>query len=78
MKTLFIIAIAIMAAVVLLCAIARPRWWRIAWAISAFISAGFAAPYLFMNVPDDYRYLVFIGLGMLMLSGVAPLAEKKD
>lgn len=78
MTALFIIAIAIMAACIVVCIAIRPHWWRIAWAISAFISAGFAAPYLFMNVPDDYRYLVFIGLGLLMLSGVAPFAEKKD
>lgn len=77
MKALFIIAIAIMAAVVLLCAVVRPRWWRVAWAIGAFLSAGFAAPYLISVTPDGYRFIVYIGLSLLLIAGVAPLAEKK-
>ena len=77
MKALFIISILILAAVVLLCAVVRPRWWRMAWAIGAFLSAGFAAPYLISVTPDDYRFLVYIGLSLLLIAGVYPSAEKK-
>lgn len=77
MKALFIIAIAIIVAVVLLCAVVRPRWWRVAWAIGAFLSAGFAAPYLISVTPDDYRFLVYIGLSLLLIAGVYPSAENK-
>ena len=77
MTALFIISILILAAVVLLCAVVRPRWWRMAWAIGAFLSAGFAAPYLISVTPDDYRFLVYIGLSLLLIAGVYPSAEKK-
>ena len=77
MKALFIIAIAIMAAVVLLCAVVRPRWWRVAWAIGAFLSAGFAAPYLISITPDDYRFIVYLILAAIAIAGVYPSAEKK-
>lgn len=77
MKALFIIAIAIMAAVVLLCAVVRPRWWRVAWAIGASLSAGFAAPYLISVTPDGYRFIVYLILAAIAIAGVAPLAEKK-
>ena len=77
MTALFIIAIAIMAACIVVCIAIRPHWWRIAWAISAFISAGFAAPYLIEVTPDDYRFVVYIGLSLLLIAGVYPSAEKK-
>lgn len=77
MKALFIVSIAIMAAVVLLCAVVRPRWWRVAWAIGAFISAGFAAPYLVSVTPDDYRFVVYLILAAIAIAGVYPSAEKK-
>lgn len=77
METLFYISIAILAVFVIIYVTVRPRWWRIAWAISAFLSAGFAAPYLINTTPDSYRFLVFIALGLLILAGVAPIAERR-
>ena len=76
MTALFIIAILILAAYALLYFIVRPRWWRIAWAVCAFISAGFASPYLIHVTPDDYRFVVYIALSLLAIAGVYPLAEK--
>ena len=76
MTALFIISILILAAYALLYFIVRPRWWRIAWAVCAFISAGFASPYLISVTPDDYRFVVYIALSLLAIAGVYPLAEK--
>ena len=77
MKTLLFIAIAIMAAFLAVCAVLRPRWWRIAWAISAFLAAGLSAPFLIETTPDDYRFITYIGLCLLVIAGVAPLAERR-
>lgn len=77
MTALFIISILILAAYALLYFIVRPRWWRIAWCISAFLSAGLAAPYLIEITPDRFRFLVYIMLSLVVIAGIEPLAEKK-
>ena len=77
MTALFIIAILILVAYALLYFIVRPRWWRIAWAVCAIISAGFAAPYLISITPDDYRFIVYLILAAIAIAGVYPSAEQK-
>lgn len=77
MKTLFIIAITIMVAYVLLFVFVRQKWVRTAWPIAAFLTAGLSAPYLIETTPDNYRFLMYIALALLMIAGVYPFAEKK-
>ena len=77
MKELFIIAILILAAYALLYFIVRPRWWRIVWCICSFLAAGLSAPFLIEVTPESYQFLTYFILVALVISGIAPLAEKK-
>ena len=65
-----------MVAYVLLFLFVRKKWVRTVWPIAAFLTAGFVAPYLIEVTPDGYRFLVYIGLGLLVIAGVAPRAEE--
>ena len=78
MKELFIIAIFILAAYIPLYIILKPKWRRIVWVICAFLSAGLSSPYLIEITPDNYRFIVYIALVILIIAGIAPLAEKRN
>ena len=78
MEVLFYIAIAVIAAFLLLYVFVRPRWWRIAWCISAILAAGLSAPYLIERTADESRFVVFIALATLIIAGIAPIAERKS